>query len=113
MTSRFQALFSGEQFGPWSRLIRIYGQSNIHMELVASLVPLRLDNRLACKTKMPQEMPKCGEDQQTTCMYHVSMPGPPGEVRPLKTVPNKHNVTYLQTKRDRLNHKTILSELPI
>lgn len=35
------------------------------------------------------------------------------EVRPLKTVPNKHNVTYLQTKRDRLNHKTILSELPI
>ena len=92
---------------------RIYGQSNIHMELVASLVPLRLDNRLACKTKMPQEMPKCGEDQQTTCMYHVSMPGPPGEVRPLKTVPNKHNVTYLQTKRDRLNHKTILSELPI
>lgn len=36
-----------------------------------------------------------------------------GEVCPLKTVPNKHNVTYLLTKRDRLNHKTILSELPI
>ena len=35
------------------------------------------------------------------------------EVCPLKTVPNKHNMTYLTTKRDRLNHKTILSELPI
>lgn len=35
------------------------------------------------------------------------------EVCPLKTVPNEHNATYLLTKRDRLNHKTILSELPI
>ena len=45
--------------------------------------------------------------------FHAIVKHCPGEVCPLKTVPNKHNMTYLTTKRDRLNHKTILSELPI
>ena len=45
--------------------------------------------------------------------FHAILKHCPGEVCPLKTVPNKHNMTYLTTKRDRLNHKTILSELPI